>query len=605
MKTLTVLAMIGWGTILFGQPVGSTYVAGDTRYDYQHNGSCGRMIGLDDSGYVHVVWMRGYNIGERRIFYNRWSPAADSFDFPGGTLADQSQLAGYVTLAVTGDGCPIPAFHQINYAADYNAHTAVSLCLESTSMPPWRYYAGASIEIIWPIIALSGDSVIHIISRENNAMGILYDPLYYSRGVLQRDSVGGMAVCWQDYDGSGFEVLDTVATFSFTVAAARYSGRAVRGWGKVIGWSPHSPYDPLLYNNDIILEFSNDAGISWGNRYNITQFTPPDTAWHNQGGHWQVCNRDTLRSFTDLSLLFDPDDVLHAAFTVVPFYHWRNDTVGPYTTRGASLIYHWNEATGQFSLIADGWIPAGCGRWQTIVQRPSLAMDEETGDLYCAYVRYDTAQVSEQGWFNADVWISVSTNGGSSWSVGTNVTRTAPLNIPAPPGDSRSEREPTLAETVQDGFLHLSYVLDLDAGSLPQDEGTATQNDFLYQRIPVDSIPTAPILPNYPLRWDSTGFASSPPRADRIVPERYILYAPYPNPFNSTVQLQFELPREANVNLRVFDVLGRMVETLADGVRLGGRHAITWDAQARASGVYFVVLSHPGGTTAHKMVLLK
>lgn len=606
MKLLaTLTGVLGLCAAVFGQPVGNTYVAGDTWYEYQHTGSCGRMIGLDDSGHVHVVWTRGNNISGRQVHYNRWSPAADSFDFRRGTQVDQSSRAGFATLAVTRNGCPIPAFHQINYAADYNAHTAVSVCLESVSMPPWRYWSDQSVEIIWPRIALSNDSVIHIVSKENNAMGILWNPLYYSRGVLWQDSVGGISVNWQDYDGSGFQILDTVATSAHTVATARHSVRVVRGWGETIGWSPYDPVNPVQYNNDVILEFSDDVGLTWGSRLNITQFTPPDTALYNQGGDWRVCNRDTLRAYTDIGLLFDPGDVLHAAFTVVPYYHWLNDTLGPSTIQGASLIYHWNERSGQFSLIAEGWIGANCGAWQTIVQRPSLALDEATGNLYCAYVRYDTVQVSWQGWYNADVWVSVSTDGGSNWSAGTNVTRTAPLTIPAPAGDSRSEREPTLAETVRDGCLHLSYCLDLDAGSSVQEEGMGTLNDFIYQRIPVDSIPTTPLLPNYPLRWDSTGFLSAPPQTHHAVPERFILHPPYPNPFNSTTTIHFDLPHAMKIELSVYDVLGRRAALLRNGVTETGAHSILWRADNFASGVYFVTLRAEGTMRMQKILLVK
>jgi len=601
MKLTAVLAVvIGLIAAATGQPVGNTYVAGNTYYDYQHGGSCGRMIGLDDSGYVHVVWMRA-GTWDRHVYYNHWSPFAGAFDFTTGIQVDQSSRAGYTTLAVTGDGCPIQAFHQI-LSSDVSAHTAVSLCLESTSMPPWRYWSDQSIEIIWPKIALQGDTIVHVVSRENNPFEEPLNGLFYSRGTIITGEGGWpSAIAWEDFDSSGFFYLDSIITSSHAITASRYSSRTAMGWTKYMHWLGFI----TTHDNDLKIRLSSDAGLTWDERINVTQFTLPDTALYNQGGDWRVCNRDTLRAYTDVSLLFDPEDNLHAAFTVVPYYYWMNDTLGPYTVQGASLIYHWNERSGQFSLIAEGWIGANCGAWQSIVQRPSLALDEETGSLYCAYVRYDTAEVSEAGWYNADVWISVSTDGGSRWSTGTNVTRTAPLSIPAPPGDSRSEREPTLAETVRDGYLHLSYCLDEDAGSSVQEEGTVTLNDFIYQRIPVDSIPTTPLLPNYPLRWDSTGFLGAPPQKPRALPEKFTLDPPFPNPFNSMVRLRFELPRTVKIALKVYDVLGREVETLASGELEAGVHTVSWDAKAQASGMYFVVLSHQGERVTHKIVLLK
>ena len=218
-------------------------------------------------------------------------------------------------------------------------------------------------------------------------------------------------------------------------------------------------------------------------------------------------------------------------------------------------------------------------------------------------MRYDEMTFNESGFAGADIWISVSTDNGFSWSVSTNVTRTMPIGEPVPSGASLHEREPTLAETVTNGIAHLTYVLDHDAGSAPYGEGIETANEFIYQRIPVDSIATTPLVPNYPMHADSTGFLGVTERSAEV-PREIMLHPAYPNPFNSTTTIRFDLPRRMQATLKVFDLLGREVETLQTGVFNAGLHRLSWSPQA-ASGLYFVRLQTDAQSRTQKLLLIR
>ena len=61
-------------------------------------------------------------------------------------------------------------------------------------------------------------------------------------------------------------------------------------------------------------------------------------------------------------------------------------------------------------------------------------------------------------------------------------------------------------QEVVGGYCHIFYILDHDAGCVIQTEGTWTLNEAIYHRVPIDSIPAEPRLPNYPMHVDSTGF---------------------------------------------------------------------------------------------------
>jgi hypothetical protein len=82
----------------------------------------------------------------------------------------------------------------------------------------------------------------------------------------------------------------------------------------------------------------------------------------------------------------------------------------------------------------------------------------------------------------------------------------------------------------------------------------------------------------------------------------------YPNPFNPATRIQFTLPRDAQVSLRVFDVQGRLVRTLIDSYVAAGPRTVDWDGKDNsgatlASGTYFLRLQG-GGTYLSRTVNL-
>ncbi len=89
------------------------------------------------------------------------------------------------------------------------------------------------------------------------------------------------------------------------------------------------------------------------------------------------------------------------------------------------------------------------------------------------------------------------------------------------------------------------------------------------------------------------------------LPSSFSLDQNYPNPFNPTTSIRFTLPATQNLNLVVFDMLGRRVATLVNGPLTAGQHQITFQASALPSGMYLYRLSTPNGSISQKMILLK
>ena len=92
---------------------------------------------------------------------------------------------------------------------------------------------------------------------------------------------------------------------------------------------------------------------------------------------------------------------------------------------------------------------------------------------------------------------------------------------------------------------------------------------------------------------------------ETALPTEIRLTQNYPNPFNPTTQIAFTLPAAQRVTLQVFDMSGRLVATLVDGMQPMGVNEVTFDASSLASGVYMYRLTGDGVSLLNKMTLLK
>jgi len=89
------------------------------------------------------------------------------------------------------------------------------------------------------------------------------------------------------------------------------------------------------------------------------------------------------------------------------------------------------------------------------------------------------------------------------------------------------------------------------------------------------------------------------------IPSAYSLMQNYPNPFNPATSITFALPIAGNVELKVYDILGKEVASIVSGNMNAGTHIVPFDASALASGVYIYKITAGSFIDSKKMVLIK
>lgn len=91
---------------------------------------------------------------------------------------------------------------------------------------------------------------------------------------------------------------------------------------------------------------------------------------------------------------------------------------------------------------------------------------------------------------------------------------------------------------------------------------------------------------------DEFGITSVKDPLGSLIPKEFVLENNYPNPFNPNTILRYQIPMEAKVTLRIYNILGQEVKTIIDEIQSAGFKSIEWNStnnigNAVASGVYF------------------
>jgi hypothetical protein len=96
----------------------------------------------------------------------------------------------------------------------------------------------------------------------------------------------------------------------------------------------------------------------------------------------------------------------------------------------------------------------------------------------------------------------------------------------------------------------------------------------------------------------------------REIPNEFMFYSAFPNPFNPSTTIRYDLPEDSFVTIKVYDMVGRHVKTLLNNKMSAGRRSIVWDStnnfdQPVSAGTYFYTIRTDRYSQTKKMILLK
>jgi hypothetical protein len=525
---------------------------GVTDYDWMQNGSMGRYVWHTAAGGYSFYWTYRYGGSNtnRRAYYNYYYPPSYWL----GPTAMDTRVSRMGSLDQMSDGRALGAAH-----ADGVGGTEVTLYLDAAEgagtftaiHPPWL--GDPANEPSWPKIIVDTDDYIFVAASQN---GGPYS--YWNRSTDQ-------GTTWRGWDS-------TAAGVEFNLINYDYGGHEC--------WA-HSTTTPWI-------SLVNDMGDDY---YTIVYWETGD-----QGNNWYFDTAyclgttpgDSVRGFIWHSAIYDNDEYVHIVFNCV-------DTTtgggggGTYSSGFRSQIRHWNQYTGQISIVDDGmgWVASnpGPGANHTTVSEPQITIDRATGDLYCTWCYADPADVAPSGLVNMDIWGARSTDNGATWIERHNIT-----NSPSPgatPGNCDNDHVNTLAEETIGDTLIMFYLNDKDAGNAayPPDPGaTLTDSPLLF----------------YLYKWNPPGIEEN----NTSAPRKLALNVA-PNPSKRHTAFSYALPTAANVSIKLYSADGRLVQNVYDGRRDAGHYTESVDASRLANGTYLVVLETADEQITSSLVIVR
>jgi hypothetical protein len=90
-----------------------------------------------------------------------------------------------------------------------------------------------------------------------------------------------------------------------------------------------------------------------------------------------------------------------------------------------------------------------------------------------------------------------------------------------------------------------------------------------------------------------------------FIPEKIMITAVYPNPFNASTKIQYKIPCNGWVEVKIYDITGKLINHLFSSSERAGEYTITWNAANLSSGIYIISLALNHQITSKKVMLLK
>ena len=471
---------------------------GTTWYDFQQNGSMGRLISVTDDGYHHFSWMytdESYTGSVSRYVDVNCSDPLDNYigqrHSDGGTTK-----AGYCNQTHLHDGSSLLVHHRTAGSPIWYCTLTLANGLGSTlfdrhwDIPDYISNSPSGVPGEWPQAEVlhdtaTGKDYIHVVMTEGNTSGgvpvmVAYERCYIKDGPGLLDTM----IC-QSYqsgstktykviagaNGSGASNLishfDSSCSITPTVTVSHFSHRVA------IAYLKPSCDGSCNYLSDICYIESMVNGDEW---VAGSPWPPPERNITNFG-----C-AGSERGYSDLSACYDYKDSLHIVYVTAGF-----DPANPaYYVPSNTHLYHWSKKTGTgmiTSKIQENTNPGAhnlnIAKMSISAQNPIYHAGGDSVYLFCIWTQFDSSDQSANGFGNGDLFGCYSSDGGANWRESYNLTNTHTPNCA--PGNCLSEHWSSLAQNIHDGNLHIQYICDKDAGGAIQDSPSAwLENPVMY-----------------------------------------------------------------------------------------------------------------------------
>jgi hypothetical protein len=133
------------------------------------------------------------------------------------------------------------------------------------------------------------------------------------------------------------------------------------------------------------------------------------------------------------------------------------------------------------------------------------------------------------------------------------------------------------------------YVLNVGNPEAPFEAGFYNTQQYVYQFVVSGNLIYAAQGASFGI-YDCSEALGAPDYSPGVIPQTVTLYPCYPNPFNPSMTIRFDLTRNAEITLTAYDVLGRTVAQLLNGPMSAGVHHVNWECADCATGVYLIEL---------------
>ena len=215
----------------------------------------------------------------------------------------------------------------------------------------------------------------------------------------------------------------------------------------------------------------------------------------------------------------------------------------------------------------------------SIVGHPSIGFSPDGSVIHIAFSAYQVDTSSEGFNFN-DIFTTKSTDGGLTWSTPENITNTP----------NEDEMYPVVSKT---GNSTTGARITYQSTTVPGCQGFGRSSTIESQII-------APVYQCF--RSTIIGIIN----ISSEVPGSYSLMQNFPNPFNPSTKIRFSVPKTGNITIEVFDISGKLVQTLANNESVTpGIKEVSFNASNYSSGVYFYKLTAGDFSETKKMILIK